>query len=118
MCRELSGIQRLTPARTLPGPNPSKGKTCIAACPSACRDYFLISPKLHIQAVHRAYLAHRLPASLPTPHHVAVHGVPAPGHILQYQCTSPPQQHTNHLNPRVLFSADQVTNLGGQPEKA
>lgn len=68
MCRELSGIQRLTPARTLPGPDPSKGKTCIAACPSACRDYFLISPKLHIQAVHRAYLAHRLPASLPTPH--------------------------------------------------
>lgn len=80
MCHGLSGIQRLTPARTLSGPDLSKGKTHIAACPAACRDYSLTFPKLRIQAVHRAYLDHKLP---PCPHHVAVHGVPAPGHILQ-----------------------------------
>lgn len=66
MCHGLSGIQRLTPARTPPGPDLSGGKTHITACSAACRDYPLTFPKLHISAVHRAYLDHKLP---PCPHH-------------------------------------------------
>lgn len=66
MCHRLSSIQRLTPARTLPGPDLSEGKTRIAACPAVCRDYPLTFPKLHIRAIHRAYLDHKLP---PCPHH-------------------------------------------------
>lgn len=78
MCYGLSGIQRLTPARTLPGPDLSESKTCIATCMQGLLSLFFQAAHLS----HPQSLSGPQAASLPTPHHV--HGVPAPGQILQY----------------------------------